>query len=730
MSWNDFIKAVADANFEFSWQRPLIVAQAILESGRGTTDLSHYKNMNGMKYRESIAIEGSEKFKYYTDSERDDPNHPGWDWFFKFDTYETGIKVWQKLFFRKDGNWIPYPKVYERDPEVLKDARSFLNYIGPIYCPFFENSHNESYADYILNRCFPEAERLLKEAGSGGGTSRTFKIAIMPGHGGDDSGAYNEGLNAKESEYNWREAEEIKRLLEQDGIYQVIICRDKSEDPELGEFQGRANATGADICLCLHHNSNDKKEAKGWWLFSSKQDSDTGKFLKILDKHFRGLPLQARGFTYAIPPFEGDSKWLKRVWNCIGACKMPTVLFESCFISNDQDCQWLMNEGYNQVAQKICDGVREYLQGAVETYAAVVNDQNPPLNVRSGSGTEYAMVKQLANGTPVTVVDDNGKGWLRISKPIDGWAAKHLIKKVTTTALYRVTVDDPQPPLNVRSGAGTTYSVIGQLQNETILEVEENNGQGWLRISEPIAGWVSESRTRRETPTRNSLYTAVVSDSEPPLNVRTGAGTTFPVIGKLNDGASVEVVEDNQEGWIRISSPLEGWVAKRYVKRQGSGKERLLHLVRTNESDPYGCKWLTLSIHEGDFSNSIETIKVVSGVPSRQDFETGGSHNVPGSLKPLPQGDYSVQPRIDWAGGKGNYNASFGPGLGPVWIPITPKFQTPRGAFGFHLDPNRINSPGTAGCIGFTTVADLKRFVSWFDDSDTAPKSLTVNWGL
>jgi N-acetylmuramoyl-L-alanine amidase len=162
MSWQNFIKAVADADFEFEWQRPLIIAQSILESGRGTTELSRYKNMNGMKYRESIAVPGAEKFWYKTDSE---PDPPGGDWFFEFDTYKTGIEVWKKFYFRKDGDWIPYPKVYDRDPDVLKDARSFIRYIGPIYCPYFEQSHEISYADYIMDRCYPEAKKLLQQFG-------------------------------------------------------------------------------------------------------------------------------------------------------------------------------------------------------------------------------------------------------------------------------------------------------------------------------------------------------------------------------------------------------------------------------------------------------------------------------------------------------------------------------------------------------------------------------------
>lgn len=603
MSWQDFIQVVAKADFEFPWQRPLIVAQAILESGRGTTDLSYHKNMNGMKYRQSIAIPGAEKFQYYTDSERNNPDHPGWDWFFKFDTYETGIKVWQKLFFRKDRNWIPYPKVYHRDPEVLRDARAFLNYVAPIYCPSFEANHHISYADYILNRCFPEAEALLREVGNPGRTARIFKIAIMPGHGGDDSGAYYNALKVAEAEYNWKEAEEIKRLLEQDENYQVTICRDKSDDLELEEFQGRANATEADLCLCLHHNASDNPTAKGWWLFVSQDDPATEKFVQILDKHFQELPLQARGYTYAMPPFN-EQRWLKRVWNCIHACRMPTILFESCFISNDQDCQWLKDGGYQVIAQKICDGVREYLQGS------------------------------------------------------------------TTTDTHLETV----------------------------------------------------------------LYNAEVSDSDPPLNVRSGSGTPHSVVGRLNNGTPIEIVEDNQTGWVRIRSPLVGWVAKHLIKRTNATHKRLLHLVRTDKKDAYGCQWLILSVHEGDFE-PIESINVVSGIPDEQVFQKGGTGEQPGMCRPLPQGSYKVG-TLEWAGGKGNYNTSFGPAIGPVWVSIDPLFNTERGGFGFHLDANRIahngerKHPGTAGCVGFTTQADLKRFVTWFNDPDTAPQSLIVDWRL
>ncbi|PSB25245.1 SH3 domain-containing protein [Stenomitos frigidus] len=55
---------------------------------------------------------------------------------------------------------------------------------------------------------------------------------------------------------------------------------------------------------------------------------------------------------------------------------------------------------------------------------ALVNDPNPPLNVRSAPTTEADnVVGQLKNGTFVTV-DDDQNGWLQIKTPLNGWISK------------------------------------------------------------------------------------------------------------------------------------------------------------------------------------------------------------------------------------------------------------------------------------------------------------------
>jgi len=55
-------------------------------------------------------------------------------------------------------------------------------------------------------------------------------------------------------------------------------------------------------------------------------------------------------------------------------------------------------------------------------------------------------------------------------------------------------VNDPEPPLNVRSTASTQGTVVGQLKNRTFVTVIDDQ-QGWFQITTPIKGWIAKART-------------------------------------------------------------------------------------------------------------------------------------------------------------------------------------------------------------------------------------------
>lgn len=68
-------------------------------------------------------------------------------------------------------------------------------------------------------------------------------------------------------------------------------------------------------------------------------------------------------------------------------------------------------------------------------------------------------------------------------------------REVQSCRITMAVVDDPQPPLNVRSSPTTAaQNIVGQVNNGTYLTVAQEQ-DGWLQITEP-AGWVAKSRTQ------------------------------------------------------------------------------------------------------------------------------------------------------------------------------------------------------------------------------------------
>ena len=133
--------------------------------------------------------------------------------------------------------------------------------------------------------------------------------------------------------------------------------------------------------------------------------------------------------------------------------------------------------------------------------------------------------------------------------------------KVTVKGTYQVTdkanyiVTTSSSNLNVRSGAGTKYSKIGSLAKGTVVEVVEIK-DGWAKIIFPSAnytnGYVSaQYLTKQSTSPETVIGEKTVIARV--LNVRSGAGTSYSIVGKLNRNTKVEVIETVANGsWSKI----------------------------------------------------------------------------------------------------------------------------------------------------------------------------------
>jgi GH25 family lysozyme M1 (1,4-beta-N-acetylmuramidase)/uncharacterized protein YraI len=134
---------------------------------------------------------------------------------------------------------------------------------------------------------------------------------------------------------------------------------------------------------------------------------------------------------------------------------------------------------------------------------------------------------------------------------------------------YRVTAT----ALNIRSGPGTSFTVIGSLKNGDIVDGLGVNADGsWtqIRTASGLIGWCASQYLVKlvngtPPPVPSGVKYKVTASA---LNIRVGPGTNFAVTGVLKNGDIVDGLGINADGsWtqIRRADGLTGWCASRYL---------------------------------------------------------------------------------------------------------------------------------------------------------------------
>ena len=213
-------------------------------------------------------------------------------------------------------------------------------------------------------------------------------------------------------------------------------------------------------------------------------------------------------------------------------------------------------------------------------WAAVVNTNGSPLNVRSGPGLGYRVVSTLANGTTINLSGLDADGWSQLSN--GNWVSSRWVRGEAENG------DSGVPSAVLRPGS--TGTAVTNLQNR-LQEVGVYNG--------PVTGYygrLTEAAVRRVqvseglTPdgiagptTLTALYgedgngggvtpvtnTAVVNTNNNPLNVRSGPGLGYRVVGTVADNRTVSLSGRNVSGWSQLANG--NWVSSRWIVGEGGG---------------------------------------------------------------------------------------------------------------------------------------------------------------
>ena len=203
-----------------------------------------------------------------------------------------------------------------------------------------------------------------------------------------------------------------------------------------------------------------------------------------------------------------------------------------------------------------------YASGQIGTVTAT------SLNVRSGAGTNYKVLFSVKKNEQVNITQTSN-GWYKIktSTGKQGWASADYIKINSTSSSNQSTSSTTKVVntngLNMRNGAGTSYRVITVLNKGIKVEViSESNG--WSKIKyDGRLGYVASRYLDLES--SNNVSTTKKEVNATSLNIRSGSGTNYSIIGKLSKGSKIDVISESN-GWSKIDyNGKVGYVSSQYL---------------------------------------------------------------------------------------------------------------------------------------------------------------------
>ena len=387
-----------------------IIAQAVLESASGTSELAqNANNYFGLKWRENRCPTSNGYYIKVGSEQNADGSYTSsaMKWF-RFPDMEAGVQGY--FDFINNANYSKLKGV--ADPRTYLEIIKAAGYATSL--KYVENLMNV-IQKYDLTKYDPII-------GENTEVLTMKKVFLSAGHGGSNPGAVAYGL--KEKDINLQTLLSCKEVLENHNI-EVICSRVTDENDPVQDEVKEANNSNCDLAVSFHANAGG---GDGFEAFCNLKNANAVNVAKLAEKHIKALGQNSRGIKGGMRLY-----FVKNT-------KMDAVLFESFFLDNVND-------------NKIGDTVEEQKKFGVAYAKAILEHFNitykedaaeektekeevkqhsgvpylvrvtaSALNVRIGAGLKYKIKTDIKKGEVYTIVEElngwgklkSGAGWIRL----------------------------------------------------------------------------------------------------------------------------------------------------------------------------------------------------------------------------------------------------------------------------------------------------------------------------
>ena len=210
------------------------------------------------------------------------------------------------------------------------------------------------------------------------------------------------------------------------------------------------------------------------------------------------------------------------------------------------------------------------------------------VNLRSGPGTSYSVVSVLAPDETVTALGTVTGGWYQVTtaKGTIGWVYQTYLRASSGSAAAPTSATPAAPAtaaptasgqatttaaVNVRSGPGTSYGIVGVAAKGTTLGTPGTVSGGWTQvIYAGVARWISTSYLNVGSASSGPVAAGRVKTTAN-LYLRTEGDLAAPYTGVLPAGSIVDTTGNTTADYTEvIVGGQTRWIATRYTTAVGS----------------------------------------------------------------------------------------------------------------------------------------------------------------